>query len=60
MNKDKTIDALPDLLPCPFCGGEAVEGNDYSMSPRYVYCCTCRAGSGHYEKKGNYILDSLT
>ena len=52
----KTIDALPDLLPCPFCGGEAVEGNDYSMSLIYVYCWTCRTSSRYYEKKDRALM----
>lgn len=52
MNKDDAT----ELLPCPFCGGEAVERSDYSMSPRYVYCWTCRASSGHYEKKDRALM----
>lgn len=39
---------LPELLPCPFCGGRAVLNNvDWVMGRRRVYCaCAECRGSG--------------
>lgn len=41
MNKDKTIDALPDLLPCPFCDGKAKY--EITITERTVQCTCCSA-----------------
>lgn len=30
-----------DLLPCPFCGGEAIES--YNGGDRYIVCSVCYA-----------------
>lgn len=35
---------LPDLLPCPLCGGEA----DYFV-PKFIQCINCGARSGYYD-----------
>lgn len=38
----------PELLPCPFCGGQAelhVRIPDYGLTGAYVECCQCHARS---------------
>ena len=44
--RDHERPVLPDLLPCPFCGGDSALNNvDWILGKRRVYCgCTeCRA-----------------
>lgn len=38
----------PDLLPCPFCGGEAKISRSGRYSLFCAYCVDCDTNGGHY------------
>ena len=51
---------MSELLPCPFCGGDASIGrrdyyfedsNEYAMSAHYVECSTCYVRTIEYKSK---------
>lgn len=36
-------ESLPELIPCPFCGGRPLADVD-SLDPNWVYCTDCGVG----------------
>ena len=38
---------MENLLPCPFCGGEAVEEGTYRYA-RFIMCSVCEARTADY------------
>ena len=44
------MEKLPDLKPCPFCGGSAGVGvqNTYADSYHWVACACCGIRTAHY------------
>ncbi|MGM4906305.1 Lar family restriction alleviation protein [Tardiphaga sp. 866_E4_N2_1] len=46
---------MSELLPCPFCGGNAElqQSKDHGFVRRFVYCQPCGARSPNYHEDGN-------
>ena len=47
--KEKYTDDNRQVLPCPFCGGEAVIIENYTGNEGYVECPHCHIGTQVYE-----------
>lgn len=47
--KEKYTDDNRQVLPCPFCGGEAVIIANYTGNEGYVECPHCHIGTQVYE-----------
>jgi len=47
-----------NLLPCPFCGGEAIESYNRVDKFSYVSCKTCGVKTGDYTWKEDIPHDS--
>lgn len=50
---DKTSDKR--LLPCPFCGGEAVLTKGLCELDNYIVCVSCRTRTKFFNTKGSAI-----
>jgi Lar family restriction alleviation protein len=50
-----------ELKPCPFCGGEAVQGRSFGFDSHghldeyYIYCFTCGAKGPAYDKENDIL-----
>ena len=53
-NKEEN-DEMPDILPCPFCGGEGRLVHEGRVS--YVVCISCRAKANTVEESTRYSSD---
>ena len=48
-------DKAPELLPCPFCGGEAKIKTEHTVdcSNTHIYCVSCGLKTGAISWMGN-------
>lgn len=47
---------MNDLLPCPFCGGEAELAGDRETNEHIVFCKPCGAQEAYHKTKAEAII----